>query len=132
MIGGIDGDKSSSEVIRYTRVQGKIKILPSMRECRCQHAVAANNRRINVMGGRNLQGREVAYLSSCEYLPFDDSRQINDLLLCYFMRQPNLVHIYPYIDLLSVGLNCQPEQKEISRHSNLGPPIWYPLCWRVK
>ena len=80
-----------------------------MRECRCQHAVAANNRRIYVMGGRNLQGREVAYLSSCEYLPFDDSGQIDGLLLRYFMRQPNLGHIYPIspsIDLLSVGLNC--------------------------
>ena len=79
MIGGIDGDKNSSEAIRYTRVQGKIKILSSMRECRCQHAVAANNLRIYVMGGRNLQGREVTYLSSCEHLPFDDSRQIDDL-----------------------------------------------------
>ena len=35
------------------------------------------------MGGRNLQGREVTYLSSCEYLPFDDSRQIDGLLLCF-------------------------------------------------
>ena len=109
MIGGIDGDKSSSEVIRYSRIQGKINKLPSMRECRCQHAVAANNRCIFVMGGRNLQGREVTYLSSCEYLDFGDSRQIDDLLLCYFMRQPNLVRIYPIspsIILLSVSLNC--------------------------
>ena len=103
MTGGIDGDKSTSDATRYTRMRGIVKDLPHMRECRCQHAVAANNRRIYVMGGRNLQGRVVTYLSSCEYLALDDSRQIDDLLLRYFMR------IYPIsssIILLSVGLNC--------------------------
>ena len=74
------------------------------------------------MGGRNLQGGEVAYLSSCEYLPFDDSRQIEDLLLCYFMRQPNLVHISPSIDLLSVALNCPTGTKRDIKAQQFGSP----------
>ena len=48
--GAIDGVNSSAEVIRLSRVHGSPKTMPSMKESRHAHAVAANDHTVFVRG----------------------------------------------------------------------------------
>ena len=66
--GGIEGVNSSSEVIRYSRLKGTKKTMLSLMESRHAHAVAANERRIFVLGGRQHYNGNIFYFSFCEYL----------------------------------------------------------------
>ena len=66
--GGIEGVNSSSEVIRYSRLQGTRKTMPSLLESLHAHALAANEHRIFVLGGRQHYDGNIFYLSTCEYL----------------------------------------------------------------
>ena len=74
--GGVEGINSSSEVIRYSRLQGIMRTTPPMRERRHAHAVAANDGTISVLGARKHLGGSTSYLSTCEHHVLNGQRQI--------------------------------------------------------
>ena len=74
--GGVEGVNSSSEVIRYSRLQGIMRTTPPMIERRHAHAVAANDETIFVLGGRKHLDGSTSFLSTCEYHFLNGRRQI--------------------------------------------------------
>ena len=72
--GGIDGvNSSAAAVIRLSRVHGSHKTMPSMKESRHAHAVAANDHTVFVLGDRKNVDDCVSYLTLGEYLNFEEA-----------------------------------------------------------
>ena len=71
--GGIDGVNSSAEDIRLSRVHGSPKKMPSMKESRHAHAVAANEHTVFVLGDRKNVDDCVSHLTLGEYLNCEEA-----------------------------------------------------------
>ena len=81
--GGVEGVNSSSEVIRYSRLQGIMRTTPPIIERRHAHAVAANDETISVLDGRKHLGGGLSNLSTCEYHFLSGRRQFTNQFCNY-------------------------------------------------
>ena len=74
--GGMEGENSTSEVIRWSTKIANRKKMPSMIECRHAHVMAANKGRIFALGGRKHINSSISFLASAEYFNLDKLRQL--------------------------------------------------------